>query len=183
MKHLDEQTVTGHRNYALEMRLLVERETASGPYQAATVAHRIVEHLLNNDRELLDGWLESQAVTVVSQYVARKDAATRAYTKATIKRSVFAEKANEAKKVGAAKSLASFLLAPYTTKDNIRKPLAEMTAPEVNSAAERYEATSRSAAMDAAFLRAIAKHVSKGVVADHFTDTQLAELWARVTGE
>jgi len=62
--------MTEERDYAAEMRAVIDSETSHGPYVSRQAAADIVEKLRANDPHLLDGWL-SQPAALFHVYDAR----------------------------------------------------------------------------------------------------------------
>jgi hypothetical protein len=173
-----------HRDYAAEMRKLIDDERSSDTYNAAISAHRIVEELMSGDRELLYGWLEAHAVPTVRAAFTAADAATRSYARQNRSASVFKEAAEEAGRGNSAPLRQGFLQAVYTINDaNDRKALKDMTASDILFVADQYEGRANAAKLEAAFLRAVAKKLGTGRVADKFNNVQLDELRTRIIGK
>jgi hypothetical protein len=165
------------RDYVSDMRAVIDRE-ASGEYISGVVAVEIVGKLRANDPDLLGGWLDAQAVTLVHQAVNDRDRSLRARARTTGPRSVFAEAASRHER-GDSSALESMLDAPYVVNaEDLRKPLGAMTSSDLTFVADGYRGRAASAAMEAAFFAALAKKVGSGTVADHFTDEKLSELRA-----
>lgn len=165
------------RDYAAEMRDIIDQRTQAVSYNAAEVADEIVQHLLHEDRELLYGWLEGHAAQTIRTAIAQRDASTRAYARTHAPKAAFAEAANAAKGGDPQPLRLGFLQAVYVcAADNTRKALKDMTAADVLYVADSYEGRAKQALLEAAFLRAVAKKIGAGRVADVFNNQQLAEL-------
>lgn len=162
------------RDFAAEMRAVVDAETSHGAYVARAAARDVVEKLTINDPELLNGWLHEQAEKLIWQLINDRDRSRRGAAR-TQGRSVFAELI-EASKDGDTSGLGRYLQAPYVIEDGSRKPLAELMKDDLIYVADQYEHRAKSNAFEAAFIRAIARKVGKGTVADHFTESKLMEL-------
>jgi hypothetical protein len=163
------------RDFAAEMRAVIDAETSHGPYVSRVIAREIVEKLEANDAELLDGWLREHAEQLVWQAINDRDRSMRSSARATSSRSAFAAAANAAEG-GDGQALGRFLSCPYVTEDGSRLRLAELTHADLLFVAKGYDAQSKQAAMEAAFFAALARKVRKGTVADHFTEERIAEL-------
>lgn len=171
------------RNYAAEIRAIVDAETSTGPYVSRIAATEIVAKLRASDPELLDGWLNAQAEQFVWQLINDRDRSHRAYVKATSNRSVFAANAAEYE-AGDTAALAQWLSMPFAVADGSRKRLATMTAADLSYVSESYLTRAEENRMTAAFLRAVGRKVpAGGTVADVFTDEQLGKMWTSVTGK
>lgn len=155
------------RDYVAEMREAMEQAANGDP--APIVAARLVAKLRATDRDLLDGWLDLQAVSIVRDALAYIDRADRAHARATTARSVFAAAAAEGDVTG-------WLATRHRLDDGRRPTLAEMTADDLRYVAGTYDSQAKANRMEAVFMRALAKRVGKGTVADHFTEQQIADL-------
>jgi hypothetical protein len=97
---------------------------------------------------------------------------------------VFKEAAEEAGRGNSAPLRQGFLQAVYTINDaNDRKALKDMTASDILFVADQYEGRANAAKLEAAFLRAVAKKLGTGRVADKFNNVQLDELRTRIIGK
>lgn len=172
------------RDFATDMRRLIDKErTGNGSYNASVMAHEIANRLLSEDRELLYGWLEAHAVPTIRAAIVAIDAASRSYARKDNVTSLFAEAARQAEGGNQEPLRQGFLQAVYVINgENDRKALKDMTAQDVLFVAASYEDRAKSAMLEAAFLRAVAKKIGHGRVADKFTNIQLAELHLRLKG-
>jgi hypothetical protein len=166
------------RDYAADMRAVIDAETGEGPYVSRIVANHIVEKLVATDADLLDGWLRAHAETLIWQAINDRDRSTRSKARATAGARRFAA-AVESEDVA---QVARFLDVPYVIEDGSRVRLAELYAADLLFVAQGYEQRAADNAMNAAFLRALAKKVGKDRVADHYDDEALAEMWRSVGG-
>lgn len=170
------------RDYAADMRKYIDEYTADGDYNAADVSHRIVEKLRGEDRELLYGWLEAHAAETIRAAIARRDASTRAYARSHVKSSVFAQAAQAAAGGDYEPLKAGYLQAIYVVDGlNTRKALKDMTSSDVLFVASTYTRRARTALMEAAFLKAVAKQIGDRHVGDVFNNEQLAELYNSIS--
>lgn len=169
------------RDFATEMRALVDAQTASGPYVSRIVAAEVVDKLRANDPELLNGWLDANAETFVWQMVNDRDRSIRSHARQTAGRQQFAADAKE-HEAGNSAPLVRWLNVPFNLADGSRTHLSEMTADDLLYAAGEYDELARNNKMTAAFLKAIARKVKKDTVGKHFTDEQLSAMWQSLTG-
>lgn len=169
------------RNFAADMRTVIDAETAHGPYVSAVVAAHIVEKLDATDPELLNGWLREQAVNFLRHAINLRDCSVRSHARATATRSVFRDAAEKAE-AGDMEALGTFLSVVHVIEDGSRMRLAEMRRPELVYVAETYDRRAAENALQAAFLGALARKVGKGKVSDHFDETKLADLWNSISG-
>lgn len=169
------------RDYAADMRQLIDQETGDGPYISATVAAQIVDKLRATDADLLGGWLDLQAVQFIRVAINERDHSNRAHARAVAGRSVFREMAQQAED-GKPEALAAFLSTVYVVENGTRVRLAEMVKPDLLFAAEEYGRRAQDNLLQEAFLRALAKKVGNRKVSDVFDDVKLTALWQSISG-
>ena len=170
MKHV-------YRDYAADMRRLINGETAEGPYVAAQVAQHIVHKLREIDPDLLQGWLDLQAAEIVRNAIARRDAARRVHARQIAKRLRFADAAKRFAE-GDTTAFGEFLDIVHVVEGGLRKRLAEMNGKELVFAAEAYSKRAAENSLHAAFLTAIAEKVgSRATVQQRFDNEKLSKLW------
>jgi hypothetical protein len=162
------------------MRAVMDAETAHGPYTSALIAEQIVEKLRATDPDLLQGWLDMQAVGFLRHAINLRDCSQRSHARATAGRSVFRDAADAADD-GDAGPLSAFLATVYVVEDGSRVRLSEMRQPELIYAADDYGKRAAENLLQEAFLRALAKKVGTGRVSDHYDDSKLTELWLSIT--
>lgn len=167
---------TVERDAAAEMRGVIDAHTADGPYVPRVAAAEIVEKLRANDPGLLAAWLDQQAAHFVWQAINDRDRSRRGRGAFVSRSATFREAAGQ-HAAGDSTALRSFLAAPYTVADGTRRPLAELRRDDLLFVAEHYDGRARENGFKAAFMRAIAKKVNGGTVAEHFNDEQLTAMW------
>lgn len=169
------------RDYAAEMRRIVDAETGDVPYVSRVVATHVVEKLRATDPELLTGWLNAQADVFIWQMINDRDRSIRARARSTSSARRFSAAAADAE-AGDSTALAKWLTVPFTVADGTRRQLGEMSRDDVLFVADSYGARARENKMTEAFLRAIARKVAKGgAVRDYFSDEALSTMWASLT--
>jgi hypothetical protein len=168
------------RDYAAEMRAVIDAETSNGPYSSPLVAAHIVEKLRATDPELLSGWLDAQAPNILRHAINLRDCSTRSHVRATAGRSVFANHA-EAYTAGEKAAMDGWLLVVHVVEDGTRKRLADMQSDDLAYVADDYGRRAAENALAESFLRALARKVGNGKVSDHFTNQQLTDLWSSIT--
>lgn len=170
------------RDLASDMRRVVDEEiAAAGPtWNAAAVAMAVVDRLRRDDPELLTKWLDLMAPEVVRKMVTDVNHVKRTEARrvsATTPSPVFAS-AIKRYEEGETKAIAAWLDTVYVVNtSNSRKRLRDMDQEELLYAAADYTARARSNAMQAAFLRAVAKRIGAQTVGEVFNDEQLVVLW------
>jgi hypothetical protein len=169
------------RDFAAEMRAVVDAETGDGPYHSPAVAAHIVEKLRATDPELLDGWLHAGAVQFLRHSINLRDCSTRSHARQTAGRSVFRQAAADYE-AGDEGAMAAFLDTRYVVEDGSRVRLAEMRKADLNFAADDYQRRASDQLMQEAFLRALAKKVGNRKVSDVFDDEKLSAMWTSLAG-
>lgn len=171
------------RNFVLEMRRLVDAETAEGPYNSSNVAEHIVRKLRVTDegKQLLAGWLDMQAKDVLRSSIDRRDASIRAHARRTAGRVAFGDAAKRFAE-GDSDAMGGFLVTVHVTADGLRKNLSEMSAKDLMFVANNYNRRAADNAMQAAFLEALAKSLtSEQRVADRFDEQRLSQMWLSIS--
>lgn len=164
------------RDFAAEMRRVIDDHTADGGYVPRIAASEIVEKLRVNNPELLAGWLDQQAAHFVWQAINDRDRSIRSGATERARRGAFAQAAQ-----GDGDQLHAFLEVPYTVEDGSRRPLARLTHADLLFVADEYDARAARNKFHASFIRALAKKVKTGTVADHLTEEQVASMWTSIT--
>lgn len=172
------ETVAKERDYVADMRAAIDKATEATPYSAPSVAMKLVSTLRQTDMDLLTGWLDYMAVSIVLEAISARDQSARSHLRATASRSVFADAAKDAA-TGNIATLKGFLNVPWTLRNGDRKPLGDFNKDDLLKTAQDYGTRSAQNLMNEAFMRAIAKKVPLGrQVRDVFTDEQLSTIWA-----
>jgi hypothetical protein len=170
------------RDYAAEMRTVVDAEIGDGPFVSAVVASHIVDKLRATDPDLLRGWLDFQAVGILRDAISTRERSTRSHARTARGRSVFADAA-ERDAAGDDTAMVRFLDTRYVVDDkDTRVRLADLHKPELLFAADDYRRQANENLLEEAFLRALARKVGRGKVSDHFSDEQLATMWRSISG-
>ena len=157
------------RNYAAEMRTVIDEETSTGPYVSRVAAREIVEKLTANDPDLLTGWLMAQAEQLLWAAINTRDRSRRSSARTSNSRSAFGAAAKK-HDAGDSTALTGWL------EDGTRRVLADLTKADLDFVAKGYERDAKATTFEATFMRALAKKVGKGTVADHFDEEKIAEL-------
>lgn len=168
------------RDYAAEMRAVIDAETGEGPYVARVAAEHVVEKLRATDPDLLGGWLDQQAEHFVSQMILDRDRSMRSAARVSARPRAFAADA-EAAEAGDRTRLAKWLTVPFVVADGSRKRLADMAKDDLLFASDGYAARAQENKLTAAFLKAIARKVGAGTVKDHYSDEQLSVMWSSLS--
>jgi len=168
------------RNYAADMRVHIDNAlTIRGTVPDRTIAENLVRTLDTTDPDLLHGWLHMQAVNLLRDTIATIERSRRGHARVVNGRHDFAAATSRAQ-AGDMGGIESFLNVRYVI-DGARKPLSALTVSDLESVATDYEAQAAENALNAAFLRAVAKKLKSRrgaeTVADLFTDEQLARMW------
>jgi hypothetical protein len=164
------------RDYAAELRAVIDSEYQDGD-AAPIVAARIVDKLRATDPDLLSGWLDAHAMSLLCEEIGRLDRSQRSHARAVASRGAFSQAIRDG-------DVAGFLETRYVVDEaKTRLPLSKMTGEHLRYVASGYLATANAARLEAAFFRALAKKVGSGVVADHFTEERIHSLRRSIVGE
>ena len=169
------------RDFAAEMRHVVDEATAQGPYVPRQLATEIAEKLRANDPGLLDGWLDAQAEHFVWQMINDRDRSARAHVRATSKRGAFADAAKD-HATGNPRAFYDFLSMRFTVENGTRRSLATLTAGDLKFVADDYQSREQKNAFMKTVMLRLAKKVGADTVADHFTNEQLAAMFDSTGG-
>lgn len=167
------------RNFAEEMREIIDKYTVETPYEPAKVADLIVKHLLEHDSELLHGYLCAQATHIVRNAINRRDASQRVRARRASVTNRMAE-ITQAVTSGEVTTMAEvkqrWLNCAYTLADGKRHLLRDLDAGDLLYVAAEYDQRARESKMEAAFMRALARMVGPRTVGETFTEERLAEV-------
>lgn len=164
------------RDFAAEMRAVIDAATGTGPYISRVAAAEIVGKLRADDPELLVGWLELQAEEMLWKSINDRDRSVRATARANASRDRFRSAADAAEH-GDVEPMRRLLDMPFVTEGGQRKPLGKMTGADCGFVAGGYERSVRRARMHASLMRALERKIGSGLVEDHFTEETLRVMW------
>lgn len=170
------------RDYQAEMKAKIEELTPTEGYVSALLAQTIVTHLRKHDPELLAGWLNDRAVQILREEINRRDRGRRAHLRRIVGRSVFhdAVLAHESGDSGPLEAISrgNWLESTIVIEDNIRKPLAKLTANDLKYAADSYYDRGNKELMIGQFLLQLKRRLAPGeVVEDRFDNETLDRVW------
>lgn len=171
--------ITLKKNLAKDVREVIDEELAKAgdSYVAGIVAEQVVTRLHMENPELLAKFLDQHAVAIVTTIVGQISRAQKSHARATAGRSAY-RNALERYEKGDERALGAWLDTMYvvTVKDQ-RKRLGDMYKEDLDYAINDYTERSRSNALQAAFLRAVADAIGARKVSEVFTDEELARMW------
>jgi len=168
------------RDYAVEMRELIDKETDKGPYEPGAVASEIVTLLQNTDPDLLDGYLRGHAVHIIRDAINRRDqsqrmVARRGATSARMREILGAIDAGDVQEIAQVRQ--RWLTATFTLSDGMRHELRTMKRGDLLHVAEDYGRRAAENKMEETFFRALANKVQPGkTVGDMFDEHQIIAL-------
>lgn len=160
------------RDYAAEMRDILDAETGNEPYVPRVVATNIVSKLRESDPELLSGWLDQQAENFVWQLINARDRSMRSHVRQQSRARAFSQDVE----TGDGRAV-RWLTIPFTVEDGSRKRLSYMTKNDVLFAADTYATRAKENKMTETFLRVIARKLKGRTVGECYTDEQLSVMW------
>lgn len=168
------------RNYAAEIRELIDKHTADGPYQPVAVAQAIVDELLATDPDLLIGYLQAQAVSILREAINSRDQSRRMVARAGTA-SARMRKILDAIDTGETTNIQDvrqrWLSTSFTLDDGMRHELRTMKRADLLYVAEDYSRRAAENKMEEAFFRALAKKTQAGkTVEDVLTEEEIVRI-------
>lgn len=163
------------RDYAAEMHALVDAELEGPQVAVPLLAKEIVEKLRANDPDLLAGWLDAIASTVLGDYIGRRLSSRRQVARVQGRRTAFGAAA-ERFESGEPAAMTSWLDTKFESADRSQKRLGLFDRADLEYARDVYADRAARNGFEAHFFGALAKKVKTGTVADHFTDEQIAAM-------
>lgn len=171
------------RDYLAEMGERIRAATTGSGWVAAIVAEKLHAGLLENDPDLLDGWLHAMAVQALRQEIGLRARVERTVTRRRAGARAFASAAGDAGQSGdPAPLLGLFRVTHVIDPQNTRKRAADMTGEEHLFVAENtYQRSAHEALTLAAFHRAVGKKAGKRRTADVLTEEQYEAMYLSIT--
>lgn len=147
------------------------------PFIISEVAKDLVGKLRVDDKELLLGWLDTQAENIVGDYLSTLSRSVRARNRMVGARTAFGDVVRRHEE-GDTQVLTTWLSTSFVVSDDhVHKHLGEMDRSDLTFVADTYDRQSRSAAFEAAWFKAIAKKVpANSTVGDVFTEEKLVAM-------
>ena len=173
------------RNYLAEMDQLIAEATEGSSWVAPVIAAKLYAELLENDPELIDGWLHIVGTDALSRAIRGKAAAARARERNRARRGEFADSARNFEKGEdsyGVKLLGLFAVMHVVNGDEVRKRAGEMTGADHLYVSERYRARGETALMEAAFHRAVAEKVGDRRTDEAMSLTDYQRLYQSIAG-
>ena len=161
------------RDFARDLDKIIDDLIGGQPWTATVVADQLIKQLRATDPELLAGWLDTYAHTLIARHITGR---------ANLERRHAHRDAAQARVRGDFHSGDPERLTPYTSwhvvnDELMRKRASEMTGREHGYVASQYRTSSRRTAMLARFHEAVAKKCgADGVTSDFFTEQQYIEM-------
>lgn len=170
------------RDYCAEMAAHIDEATSHGPYVPRTVAEEIVDKLHANDSELLAGWLDAKAGTILWQEINNRDRSLRARARHQAPKAAFSRALRDHDN-GDDTELRKFLdmPIPIPVADGTTCLLGDLREDDLNFAADRYRRLASNNLLMEDFLRAIAKKVGGRRVQDVYSEGQLADMFGSLS--
>jgi hypothetical protein len=168
------------------MRALIDEAMGNGPYNRRQLAGEIVDKLRVNDPELLFGWLDLQAATLLYETIRSISRSQRSYTTRNHHRRLFGEAADEfeAEQRGettgknSRAKIQDFLAVRYVRPDGKEERFGKLTGPDVHCLADGYERREKENAFWKVLMRVIAKKIGDDAVEDHYDNEQLTVMFS-----
>jgi hypothetical protein len=150
------------RDYLAEMDEIMSVATEGSGWIASVLAAKIYAKLMEEDRELIDGWLHAAAIDTLRRQILSKTNAARTRERARAQRGEFADQARDFETgddAGGVKLLGMFALMHTVNAEDVRKRAGEMTGADHLFVADSYQQRGQRNLMEAAFHRAVAAKV------------------------
>lgn len=170
------------RDYLKEMNDFLDLMTPEEDYVAQLVAKEAVETLLNEDKDLLIGWLTLRAASIIAEQISQRSNGYRHKLRIPSRRSAFSEAAKTYEREKNPEVMSPFTFEYTINEDNLRRRVGQMTSADCLFIADRYDDIADNAKMRAAFHRAVAKRLEPGqTVEDVFTEESYLRMYHSVT--
>lgn len=170
------------RDYLAEMGERIRAATTGSGWVAAIVAEKLHAGMLENDPDLLDGWLHAMAVQTLRQEIGLRARSERTVARRRAGALSFASAAGDAELSGdPSRLLGLFRVNHVVDAQDTRKRAADMTGEEHLFVAEDYQRSANTARMLAAFHRAVAKKVGRKRTSDVLTEEQYEQMYLSIT--
>lgn len=169
------------RDFLADMSAAIEAAMPAGDYVAPVVAADLVDRLRVEDPDLLAGWLDLRASIFLADVIARRSNGLRQAARVNAPRKAFASAARSFAGNGGTAPLRPFAFEYVIDEANTRRPVAFMTAADCRFVADRYDDSARTAKLEAAFQRAVAKRIGVRTVGDVFTEDEYLVMYQSVT--
>lgn len=147
------------RDFRHEMNDLLDVKVPDSEYVPAVIAAELVDYLREHDAALLRGWLDAMAVSLLTDVIGLRARAVRARAQRHASSAAFAEAARKFESSRDVDVLSVFRVTCVVSEDNLRRAVGDMTRADHLFVAERHDTSARTAQMEAAFHRAIAKRL------------------------
>jgi hypothetical protein len=168
--------VTG-RDYLADMNAAITTAMGDGDLIAPITAEKLHAHLLEADHDLLDGWLQQNAIHFLTEAIGGRDRHQRALLRRRSGARAFAEAAE----AGDGEALSVFAIRYVVDEENTRRPVGQMVGADHVFVANSYRDSAASAQMLAAFHEQIAKTVGERRTAEVLTEQQYQQLYISIT--
>jgi hypothetical protein len=171
------------RDYLRDMSEYLGEVVPEGEYVAQLVAQNIVNVLLEEDKDLLIGWLTLKAPAILTDVIVRRSNGRRHTLKIHRQRDEFSQAAEKYEKDRDPAHLRPFTFEYVVSSDNLRRKVGQMTAGDCLFVADMYDDLARNAKMRSAFHRAVARRLAPGqTVEDAFTEEAYLRMYHSIVG-
>ncbi|WP_433233842.1 hypothetical protein [Actinomadura nitritigenes] len=168
------------RDFVAEMSAAIADALGAGDVIAPVAAEQLHARLLEEDPELLEGWLRTGAVQFLARAIGDRDRHRRTVARARAGARAFQAAAAS----GDRQALSIFTTVRYVVdEDATRRPLGEMTGADHLFVAREYGRSAAKSAMLSAFHEAVARKVGDRKTAEVFSETEYNRLYRSIAGE
>lgn len=166
------------RDFDAEMLKAIRDATSAEEFVVLVEANRLHDYLVENDPELLDGWLRRQAVRILAQTIRDDERFRRIRARSQGTPRAFAAAA----KSGDPERLSVFAAHLVVSTDNTRRTIGQMTGADHLFVAGRYGREANRAKMLESFHRAVAARVGDAKTCEVFTEPEYLAMYNSVVG-
>jgi hypothetical protein len=169
------------RDYVSEMDALFKQACAGSGWAVPVVAQRIYEHLLHDDNDLLQGWLDEMALPLLTKAIGDRVRQERLAARAAATTVRFRQAMQQAAD-GDTEALSLYLVTHVVGPGHTRKRAKDMTGREHLHVATRYEKAGVEALTLGAFHAAVAERIGEHRTEEVLNREEYEQLYRNITG-
>lgn len=172
------------RDYIQDMNEAIDEATSGSGWSAGVVAGKLAARLAETDPGLLDGWLRTCAVAILTEAVGARLRSQAGAARRGAQRQAFARAARDAEAAGDYSRLPGMFSAAYVVDTaHTRRRARDMTGRDHQFVAAGYTARAEENSMLAHFHREVARRVGDRVTSEVFDEETYERMYRSITGE
>jgi hypothetical protein len=178
------------RDYAREMQERIAQATDGTRFAVPVVARRLFEELSREDPELLDGWLREQGLAALTRAVGNRVRNLRSQARQQVeRRSRMSRHGSAAARFGQAvrdfeagqvTALSAYTALHVVNSRHDRARACDMTGPDHQFVAGKYEGTAVESFLLSAFHSAVADRVGDSITSNVLTQDEYEDLYRSI---